>query len=143
MSIGALGLTMEEIQRVIADASEQTPEVGPDGTEMGDPEYVTAYMLNIIIPLLQYNNLRIEEQLAAIGIRIPTKEQIQEALVQQQAQYEAQLAANEDAEYSDMVMPTDMMADDADDELARAREMHAAADADDGLPPTDNDDARV
>ncbi len=146
MSIGSLGLTMEEIQRVIADASEQTPEMGPDGAEMGDPEYVTAYMLNIVIPLLQYNNLRIEEQLAAIGIRIPTKEQILDALAQQQAAQAAQLAASENdeySEYSDMVMQSGAMDDDdTGGEIARATEMHAAADTDDGLPPaaTDEDD---
>lgn len=66
-----LGLTMEEIQIVIAEAAETTPDIGPDGGEMSDPEYVTAYLLNIIIPLLRYNNLRIEEQLRAIGITVP------------------------------------------------------------------------
>lgn len=65
-----LGLTMEEIQALIAEAAETTPDVGPDGDEMSDPEYVTAYLLNIIIPLLRYNNLRIEEQLRASGIAI-------------------------------------------------------------------------
>lgn len=63
-----LGLTMEEIQALITEAAETTPDVGPDGDEMSDPEYVTAYLLNIIIPLLRYNNLRIEEQLRAVGI---------------------------------------------------------------------------
>jgi hypothetical protein len=66
-----LGLTMEEIQLMIAEAAETTPDIGPDGNEMSDPEYVTAYLLNIIIPLLRYNNMRIEEQLRAIGIVIP------------------------------------------------------------------------
>ncbi len=66
-----LGLTMEEIQMLIAEAAETTPDTGPDGTEMGDPEYVTAYLLNIIIPLLRFNNMRIEEQLRTIGIVIP------------------------------------------------------------------------
>ncbi|MGI8689497.1 MAG: hypothetical protein ACR2M3_13065 [Thermomicrobiales bacterium] len=66
-----LGLTMEEIQMLIAEAAETTPDTGPDGKEMGDPEYVTAYLLNIIIPLLRFNNMRIEEQLRAIGIVIP------------------------------------------------------------------------
>lgn len=59
---------MEEIQALITEAAETTPDVGPDGDEMSDPEYVTAYLLNIIIPLLRYNNLRIEEQLRAVGI---------------------------------------------------------------------------
>jgi len=63
-----LGLTMEEIQLTIAEAMETTPDIGPDGSEMSDPEYVTAYLLNIIIPLLRYNNMRIEEQLRAVGI---------------------------------------------------------------------------
>lgn len=66
-----LGLTMEEIQMMIAEAAETTPDIGPDGNEMSDPEYVTAYLLNIIIPLLRYNNMRIEEQLRAAGIVIP------------------------------------------------------------------------
>ena len=66
-----LGLTMEEIQLMIAEAAETTPDIGPDGDEMSDPEYVTAYLLNIIIPLLRYNNMRIEEQLRAIGIVVP------------------------------------------------------------------------
>lgn len=66
-----LGLTMEEIQLMIAEAAETTPDIGPDGNEMSDPEYVTAYLLNIIIPLLRYNNMRIEEQLRAAGIIIP------------------------------------------------------------------------
>jgi hypothetical protein len=66
-----LGLTMEEIQLLIAEAAETTPDIGPDGDEMSDPEYVTAYLLNIIIPLLRYNNMRIEEQLRAIGIVVP------------------------------------------------------------------------
>ncbi|MHB8647503.1 MAG: hypothetical protein ACYDAR_17105 [Thermomicrobiales bacterium] len=66
-----LGLTMEEIQLLIAEAAETTPDIGPDGEEMGDPEYVTAYLLNIIIPLLRYNNMRIEEQLRAVGIVVP------------------------------------------------------------------------
>ena len=61
----SLGLSMEEIQELIEQASENTPDVGPDGHEMGDPEYVTAYLLNILIPLIRFNNLRIEEQLAA------------------------------------------------------------------------------
>lgn len=65
-----LGLTMEEIQMLIAEAAETTPDTGPDGEEMGDPEYVTAYLLNIIIPLLRFNNMRIEAQLRAIGIVI-------------------------------------------------------------------------
>ena len=64
----ALGLTMEEIQALIAEAAETTPDIGPDGDEMSDPEYVTAYLLNIIIPLLRSNNLRIEEQLRAVGV---------------------------------------------------------------------------
>ncbi len=66
-----LGLTMEEIQMLIAEAAETTPDAGPDGAEMGDPEYVTAYLLNIIIPLLRFNNMRIEEQLRTIGVIIP------------------------------------------------------------------------
>jgi hypothetical protein len=66
-----LGLTMDEIQLLIAEAAETTPDIGPDGDEMSDPEYVTAYLLNIIIPLLRYNNMRIEEQLRAIGIVVP------------------------------------------------------------------------
>lgn len=66
-----LGLTMEEIRALIAEAAETTPDVGPDGDEMSDPEYVTAYLLNIIIPLLRYNNMRIEEQLRAAGVVIP------------------------------------------------------------------------
>ncbi len=66
-----LGLTMEEIQMLIAEAAQTTPDIGPDGEEMSDPEYVTAYLLNIIIPLLRDNNLRIEEQLRAAGIVIP------------------------------------------------------------------------
>ncbi|MDQ2787665.1 MAG: hypothetical protein M3Y58_21970 [Chloroflexota bacterium] len=65
-----LGLTMEEIQILIADAAETTPDTGPDGEVMGDPAYVTAYLLNIIIPLLRFNNLRIEEQLRTLGIVI-------------------------------------------------------------------------
>lgn len=130
MSMGALGLTMEEIQRVIAEASERTPDIGPDGADMGDPEYVTAYMLNIVIPLLQYNNLRIEEQLLSIGIRIPTKEQIQEAIMQQMAQRGGMEAGDEpDEEYSDMV---------------RAIGMGRAADGDDGptAPDTSATDAQ-
>ncbi len=66
-----LGLTMEEIQLLIAEAAETTPDIGPGGNEMSDPEYVTAYLLNIIIPLMRYNNMRIEEQLRAFGIVIP------------------------------------------------------------------------
>lgn len=66
-----LGLSMEEIQLLIAEAAETTPDIGPDGNEMSDPEYVTAYLLNIIIPLLRYNNMRIEEQLRAAGIVVP------------------------------------------------------------------------
>lgn len=66
-----LGLTMEEIQMLIAEAAQTTPDIGPNGEEMSDPEYVTAYLLNIIIPLLRDNNLRIEEQLRAVGIVIP------------------------------------------------------------------------
>ncbi len=66
-----LGLTMEEIQLLIAEAAETTPDIGPDGGEMSDPEYVTAYLLNIIIPLMRYNNMRIEEQLRAVGLVIP------------------------------------------------------------------------
>jgi hypothetical protein len=66
-----LGLTMEEIQLLIAEAAETTPDIGPDGDEMSDPEYVTAYLLNIIIPLLRDNNRRIEEQLRAAGIILP------------------------------------------------------------------------
>jgi hypothetical protein len=66
-----LGLTMDEIQMMITEAAETTPDIGPDGGEMSDPEYVTAYLLNIIIPLLRYNNMRIEEQLRTIGIVIP------------------------------------------------------------------------
>ena len=66
-----LGLTMEEIRVLIAEAAETTPDIGPDGDEMSDPEYVTAYLLNIIIPLLRANNMRIEEQLRAIGIAVP------------------------------------------------------------------------
>jgi hypothetical protein len=62
---------MEEIQMMIAEAAETTPDIGPDGDEMSDPEYVTAYLLNIIIPLLRYNNMRIEEQLRAAGVVIP------------------------------------------------------------------------
>ncbi len=62
---------MEEIQLLIAEAAETTPDVGPEGDEMSDPEYVTAYLLNIIIPLLRYNNMRIEEQLRAVGITVP------------------------------------------------------------------------
>ena len=69
-----LGLTMEEIQALIAEAAETTPDVGPDGDEMSDPEYVTAYLLNIIIPLLRYNNLRIEEQLRASGVIIADRQ---------------------------------------------------------------------
>lgn len=64
----SLGLTMEEIQALIAEAAETTPDIGPEGDEMSDPEYVTAYLLNIIIPLLRSNNMRIEEQLRAVGI---------------------------------------------------------------------------
>lgn len=66
-----LGLMMEEIQMLIAEAAQTTPDIGPNGEEMSDPEYVTAYLLNIIIPLLRDNNLRIEEQLRAVGIVIP------------------------------------------------------------------------
>src|SRR3954465_9920908 len=67
-----LGLTMEEIQQVIAEAAETTPDIGPEGDEMSDPEYVTAYLLNIIIPLMRYNNQRMEDQLRAVGIAVPT-----------------------------------------------------------------------
>lgn len=75
----ALGLTMDEIQALIAEAAETTPDIGADGEEMSDPEYVTAYLLNIIIPLLRENNQRIEEQLRAAGVIIadvqpPTEE---------------------------------------------------------------------
>ncbi len=66
-----LGLTMEEIQLLIAEAAETTPDIGPGGDEMSDPEYVTAYLLNIMIPLMRYNNMRIEEQLRTFGIVIP------------------------------------------------------------------------
>ncbi len=66
-----LGLTMEEIQLLIAQAAETTPDIGLEGEEMSDPEYVTAYLLNIIIPLMRFNNMRIEEQLRAVGIVIP------------------------------------------------------------------------
>lgn len=69
-----LGLTMDEIQMRIAEAAETTPDIGPDGEEMSDPEYVTAYLLNIIIPLLRDNNMRIEEQLRAVGIAVPDKQ---------------------------------------------------------------------
>jgi hypothetical protein len=62
---------MEEIQTLIVEAAQTTPDIGPNGEEMSDPEYVTAYLLNIIIPLLRDNNLRIEEQLRAVGIVIP------------------------------------------------------------------------
>jgi len=62
---------MEEIQMMIAEAAETTPDIGPEGDEMSDPEYVTAYLLNIIIPLLRYNNMRIEEQLRAAGLVVP------------------------------------------------------------------------
>jgi hypothetical protein len=84
-----LGLTMEEIQQVIAEAAETTPDIGPEGEEMSDPEYVTAYLLNIIIPLMRYNNQRIEDQLRAVGIAVPTIEQIQAAV---QAAQEEQAA---------------------------------------------------
>lgn len=97
-----LGLTMEEIQQVIAEAAETTPDIGPEGEEMSDPEYVTAYLLNIIIPLMRYNNQRIEQQLNAIGIAVPTIEQIQEAMEQARAEQAAQGAqatgASESAE---------------------------------------------
>ena len=97
-----LGLTMEEIQQVIAEAAETTPDIGPEGEEMSDPEYVTAYLLNIIIPLMRYNNQRIEQQLNAIGIAVPTIEQIQEAMEQARAEQAAQAApatgASESAE---------------------------------------------
>ncbi len=73
-----LGLTMEEIQALIAEAAETTPDIGPDGDEMSDPEYVTAYLLNILIPLLRYNNMRIEEQLRAVGIIIPEMQPAEE-----------------------------------------------------------------
>lgn len=73
-----LGLTMDEIQVLIAEAAETTPDIGPDGGEMSDPEYVTAYLLNIIIPLLRYNNLRIEEQLRAVGIVVPDTQPAEE-----------------------------------------------------------------
>ncbi len=81
----SLGLTMEEIQLLIAEAGENTPDIGPDGDEMGDPEYVTAYLLNIIIPLIRANNQRIELQLSALGITVPTLEQLREAIAQQAA----------------------------------------------------------
>jgi len=97
----SLGLSMEEIQALIEHASENTPDVGPDGHEMGDPEYVTAYLLNIIIPLMRYNNQRIEEQLAAIGIIVPTKEQILEAVVAQQAQQEQLVRGSAESDVSD------------------------------------------
>ncbi len=96
----SLGLSMEEIQGLIEHASENTPDVGPDGHEMGDPEYVTAYLLNIIIPLMRYNNQRIEEQLAAIGIIVPTKEQIIEAIVAQQAQQEQLVRGSAESDVS-------------------------------------------
>jgi hypothetical protein len=69
-----LGLTMEEIQQIIAEAAETTPDIGPEGDEMSDPEYVTAYLLNIVIPLLRYNNQRIEDQLRAVRIAVPSIE---------------------------------------------------------------------
>jgi len=69
---------MDEIQVLIAEAAETTPDIGPDGGEMSDPEYVTAYLLNIIIPLLRYNNLRIEEQLRAVGIVVPDMQPAEE-----------------------------------------------------------------
>lgn len=94
----SLGLTMEEIQQLIAEAGENTPDIGPEGDEMGDPEYVTAYLLNILIPLIRYNNLRIEEQLRAVGITIPTVEQIRAAIAQQQEQMAAQQAAAQNGE---------------------------------------------
>ena len=97
-----LGLTMDEIQQVIAEAAETTPDIGPEGEEMSDPEYVTAYLLNIIIPLMRYNNQRIEQQLNAVGIAVPTIEQIQEAMEQARAEQAAQAAqmtsASESAE---------------------------------------------
>jgi len=101
----SLGLTMEEIQELIGQASENTPDVGPDGHEMGDPEYVTAYLLNILIPLIRFNNLRIEEQLAAIGIAIPSKEQILEALAAQKAKQEQLVHGGTDAQTSDVPSP--------------------------------------
>ncbi len=101
----SLGLTMEEIQELIAQASENTPDVGPDGHEMGDPEYVTAYLLNILIPLMRFNNLRIEEQLAAIGIAIPSKEQILEALAAQKAKQEQLVHGSADAQESAIPSP--------------------------------------
>jgi hypothetical protein len=85
-----LGLTMEEIQQIIAEAAETTPDIGPEGDEMSDPEYVTAYLLNIIIPLLRYNNQRIEDQLRAVGIAVPSIEQIQAAIEAAQAEQAAQ-----------------------------------------------------
>jgi hypothetical protein len=85
----ALGLTMDEIQQVIAEAAETTPDIGPEGEEMSDPEYVTAYLLNIIIPLLRLNNQRMEEQLRAVGIAVPTMEQIQAAMEAAQAAQDA------------------------------------------------------
>lgn len=94
----SLGLTMEEIQQIIAQASETTPDVGPDGDEMGDPEYITAYLLNIIIPLMRYNNLRIEEQLAAVGVKVPSKEQILEALAAQRSKQEELIRGNANGE---------------------------------------------
>lgn len=96
---------MEEIQQIIAAAAETTPDAGPEGEEMSDPEYITAYLLNIIIPLLRANNLRIEEQLRAVGIAVPDLPQLlamqQEMAAQQQAAEEAaaqEAAAESDAE---------------------------------------------
>lgn len=135
MSFGALGLTMDEIQQVIADASEQTPDIRPDGAEMGDPEYVTAYMLNIVIPLIQYNNLRIEEQLLAIGIRVPTRGEIEDALLARQAERErtgAMGAIGENGEFAQFP------AFDQPEMLTRAAEIHDAADSEDGLPDANN-----
>jgi hypothetical protein len=83
---------MDEIQQVIAEAAETTPDIGPEGEEMSDPEYVTAYLLNIIIPLMRYNNQRIEQQLNAVGIAVPTIEQIQEAIEKARVEQAAQAA---------------------------------------------------
>ncbi len=85
---------MDEIQQIIAEAAETTPDAGPEGDEMSDPEYVTAYLLNIIIPLMKYNNLRIEEQLRAVGIAVPDLPQM---LAMQQEMAERQRAAGETA----------------------------------------------
>lgn len=85
---------MDEIQQIIAEAAETTPDAGPEGDEMSDPEYVTAYLLNIIIPLMKYNNLRIEEQLRAVGIAVPDLPQM---LAMQEQAAEQQRAAQEAA----------------------------------------------